>query len=265
MRYGRSLKTSVALPSMTALAVVAGLFATTASADEQDARRIFQEMSDYMAAQTAFSFTYDATLDLVTPEEQTLTLASSGTVSVARPDKMAATRTGGFADVEMVFDGKTMTFVAKSANAYGEIDVPGDIDNLIDTLRDTYKRPLPAADLLMADVNAQLMPLVTDVKDLGSGVVGGIECNHFAFRTDDVDWQIWIAVGDAPHPCRYTISSKTVGGSPQYTMVVSDWKAGADAVGSDFTAVIPDGATKVDANAIADKLPDNFTLTGDAK
>ena len=31
------------------------------------------------------------------------------------------------------------------------------------------------------------------MKDLGSGVIGGRECDQFAFRTDDVDWQIWIA------------------------------------------------------------------------
>ncbi|SDB59374.1 DUF2092 domain-containing protein [Bauldia litoralis] len=236
-----------------------------ASADEQDARRIFQEMSDYLGSQSAFSFDYDAALDLVTNEGQTLTLASSGKASVARPDKISASRTGGFAEIEMVFDGKTLTFVNKGADTYTEIEIPGDLDNLIDTLRDTYQRPLPAADLLMSDVDGQLMPLVTDVKDLGSGVVGGVECNHFAFRTQDVDWQIWIAGGDEPYPCRYTISSSKVAGSPQYTLVVSNWKTGADAMVGDFKVTIPAGATKVDASAIADKLPENFTLLGDAK
>jgi hypothetical protein len=33
----------------------------------------------------------------------------------------------------------------------------------------------------------------------------------------------------------------------------------------DFMAAVPAGATKVDATAIADKLPENFTLLGDAK
>jgi len=265
MKLSAGMKIMAAFPSMTAIAVVAGFFATPASADEQDARRIFQAMSDYLASQTAFSFNYDAALDLVTKEEQTVTLASSGTASVARPNKISASRTGGFADVAMVFDGTTLTFIGKNANAYAEVDIPGDIDNLIDTLRDTYHRPLPAADLLMADVNGELMPLVTDVKDLGSGVVGGVECNHLAFRTEKVDWQIWIAIGDSPYPCRYTISTKDVTGSPQYTIVISDWKAGADAAVGDFKAVIPAGATKIDPADIADKLPENFTLLGDAK
>ena len=124
-----------------------------------------------------------------------------------RPDKIRATRSGGFADVEMLFDGKTLTMLGKNANLYAQVDIPGSIDHLIDELKDKYDRPLPAADLLMTDVYGQLMPDVTDIKDLGSGVIGGIECDHFAFRTKEVDWQIWIAQGDRPYPCRYVIKS----------------------------------------------------------
>ncbi|MCP4381824.1 MAG: DUF2092 domain-containing protein [Hyphomicrobiales bacterium] len=247
------------------MSLAGALFTTSASADEEDARRIFQSMSDYLGSQTAFSFDYDASLDLVSKEGQTLSLASSGEVSVARPDKIMAARTGGFANVDMVFDGTTLTFVRNDASAYVQVEIPGDIDNLVDTLRDEYGRPLPAADLLMSNVSDEILPLVEDVKDLGSGVIGGIECDHVAFRTADVDLQIWVAQGDSPHPCRYTISSKDVPGSPQYTIVVSDWKAGADAAGGDFKAVIPAGATKMDPADIADKLPENFTLLGDAK
>jgi hypothetical protein len=47
----------------------------------------------------------------------------------------------------------------------------------------------------MSNVYDQLMPEVVDAKDLGSGVIGGVECDHLAFRTKEVDWQIWIAEG----------------------------------------------------------------------
>ena len=30
-------------------------------------------------------------------------------------------------------------------------------------------------------------------------VIGGIECHYLAFRTKDVDFQIWIAQGAKPH------------------------------------------------------------------
>ena len=151
-------------------------------------------------------------LEIVSSQQQKIGLASSGTLTLERPDKLRATRTGGFANVEMVFDGKTLSLLGKNANLYAQVEAPGTIDHLVDELRDKYHRPVPAADLLMSDPYKELMPPVTDVKDLGSGVIRGVECDHLAFRTKEVDWQIWIAQGARPYPCRYVITSKKVTG-----------------------------------------------------
>ena len=59
-----------------------------------------------MAAQKAISFDFDAILEVVTEDDQKLALASSGEVIVSRPGKIRATRAGGHADIEMLFDGK---------------------------------------------------------------------------------------------------------------------------------------------------------------
>ena len=79
------------------------------SADEADAKRILKAMSDYVGAQKSVALEYDAILEVVTKEDQKLALASSGTVTLTRPYRIRATRSGGFADVEMLFDGKTFT------------------------------------------------------------------------------------------------------------------------------------------------------------
>ena len=157
-------------------------------------------MSDYIGAQKAIALEIDSTLEIVTTQGQKLGLASSGSLILNRPDKVHAMRSGGFADVELVYDGKKLSLLRKDANIYIQVDAPASIDLLVDELRDKYRKPVPAADLLMSDVYSQLMPLVVDVKDLGSGVIRGVECNHLAFRTKDVDWQIWIAKGDKPLP-----------------------------------------------------------------
>ena len=233
---------------------------STSIAGEAEARSLFKAMSDYLAAQTTISFDYHSTLDVVTKEGQRLGLASSGEVTLSRPDKLRATRTGGFADVEMVFDGTTLSLLGKNVNAYAQVEAPGSIDQLIDTLRDTYDRPLPAADLLLTNINDALMPLVTDVKDLGSGVIGGVECDHLAFRTAEVDWQIWIAHGDKPYPCRYVITSSQVAGFPQYSIDVRDWKSGGEVAAADFAFAPPADAKKMGPDEIPDfdELPSHF-------
>ena len=237
---------------------------SAARADEAQARSLLKAMSDYLGAQKTISFEYDSNLDIVTTQQQNIGLASSGTVILERPDKLRATRTGGFANVEMVFDGKTLSLLGKNANLYAQVEAPGTIDHLVDDLRDKYHRPVPAADLLMSDPYKELMPPVTNVKDLGSGVIRGVECDHLAFRTKEVDWQIWIAQGARPYPCRYVITSKKVRGSPEYTLDIRAWKAGGEVAADAFKLEAPPGAQKLTPGQIPDldEIPGLFKAKG---
>jgi hypothetical protein len=218
---------------------------TAAHAGEADAKRLLKAMSDYLAAQKAIAFDFDSSLEIVSTQQQKITLAASGSVILNRPDKLHVTRRGGFANMEMSFDGKTVTLLGKNSNLYAQVDAAGSVDQLVDVLRDKYHRPVPGADLLMADPYKELMPEVTDIKDLGSGVIRGVECDHLAFRTHEVDWQIWIAQGSTPYPCRYVITSTKVAGAPEYSLDIRDWKTGAQVAADPFKLAIPTGAQKL--------------------
>jgi len=262
---GKSASTAKPSLSIAALALLVGLLAPSgASADEADARKLLKTMSDYLEAQKAISFQYDTNLEIVSKDKQKLGLASSGTVALNRPDKIRVTRTGGFADVEFLFDGKTLTLFGKTANLYGQLAVPGTIDHLIDELREKHGRPVPGADLLLSNVYDELMPPVVNVKDLGSGVIGGVECDHLAFRNKEVDWQIWIAQGGRPYPCRYVITSKQVAQAPQYSVTIRDWKTGAEAGSGEFSFTNTTGAKKIDLKDLPnmDELPNIFAVGG---
>lgn len=255
------VKSSVVRIAVAALSLLVGLGTPSgAGADEADAKKLLKAMSDYMAAQKAISFAFDATLEVITKEEQRLALASSGTVTLQRPDKIRATRAGGFADIEMLFDGETLTLVGKNANLFTQIEVRGSIDHLIDELRNTYDRPLPAADLLLSNAYDELMLDVVDVKDLGSGVIDGVECDFLAFRKQEVDWQIWIAHGDRPYPCRYVITSKGIAQGPQYSIQIRDWKTGDEVAADDFSFKNPTKAKQVNLNDLQgmSDLPAHF-------
>ena len=263
----KSMKNAIHSLSAMALSLIVGLGTSAGvNADEADAKRLLKAMSDYMAAQKALSFDYDATLEVVTKDEQKLALVSSGAVTLNRPDKIRSTRAGGFADVEMSFDGKTLTILGKNLNIYAQQDMPGTLNHLVDELRFKHNRPLPAADLLLSDSYDALMHDVVDVKDLGSGVVGGVECDYLAFRTEEVDWQIWIAQGERPYPCRYTITTMVLPGSPQYTIQIRDWKTGDEVAATDFSFKNPTDAKKVDLKNLegTGDLPEHFRM-GESK
>ncbi|MFZ5673621.1 MAG: DUF2092 domain-containing protein [Pseudomonadota bacterium] len=228
---------------------------TSASADD-DAKALLKAMSDYMAQQKDFSFAFESTMEAVTPDFQKLQFVSSGKASVSRPDKIHVTRTGGFADLDVTFDGKMLTVYGKNLGAYAQVEAKGSLEDLDDRLADAGVET-PGGDLLGSNVYDTLMADVTDAKHIASAYVDGVECEYLAFRTPDSDWQIWIQAGDKPIPRRYVITSKHVVQAPQYTFELRDFKSGAEAGTASFTFDKPASAKQVDLSALdlIDELP----------
>jgi len=71
------------LTAALALAIAATP-AVRASADEAQARDLVRAMSDYLAAQDRLAFAYDATLEVVTKDDQKLAVASCRSRRCAR-------------------------------------------------------------------------------------------------------------------------------------------------------------------------------------
>jgi hypothetical protein len=233
------------------------LLAPSARAEDDDALKILKGMSDYLATQKSISLSYDSDIEVITSDIQKIQFASSGQVVLSRPDKLRATRTGGYTDVEFVFDGKTASVLGKNVNAFTQLDAPGSVEQVIDKLRNDYSVVLPGADLLASNAFDLLNADVTHAAHIGRGVVDGFECEHLAFRNDDTDWQLWVQVGDAPIPRKYVITSKTEAAAPQYTLVIREWKSDTKPSADTFAFQAPAGATKLDAGALAtlDEVP----------
>jgi len=259
----RSFARPVALAGM----MIAATFVPCAQAEQvDDAPQILKAMSDYVASQKNIALTYDSDIEVVTPEVEKIQFTSSGKVLLSRPDKVRASRTGGYADFEISFDGKTVSGLGKNINAYAQIDFTGSIDQLIGKMRNMDLMTAPGADILGTHVYDDLMAGVIVAKHIGRGVVDGVECEHLAFRDLDVDWQLWVEIGDRPIPRKYVITSKAVGAAPQYTLRIKEWKTdppiGADA----FVFTPPAGANKVALDALVniDEVPQGV-VTGAKK
>src|SRR6266480_5488627 len=239
------------------------LFVPIASAGD-DAPQILKAMSDYMASQKTISLTFDSDVEVVTPEVEKIQFASSGKMLLSRPDKLRVTRAGGYADVEIVFDGKTISALGKNINAYTQMEAAGSIDQLIGKLRDMNIVSAPGADFLGTHVFEELMDGVIVAKHVGLGVIDGVECEHLAFRTRDVDWQIWMEAGSRPIPRKYVITSKAVGAAPQYTLRIKDWKTDAPAGADAFAFTPPPGANKVALDSLVnfDEVPQGIIAGG---
>jgi len=211
---------------------------------EDDAKAILKSMSDYLAKQQAFSFDYESVIEVVTTDFEKLQFVSSGTAVVNRPDKARVSRRGGLFNLDLSYDGKRLVVHGKNLDAYAEVDVKGTLDDLFDHINSTDVGA-PGADLFGSNAYGLLTEDVDEAKHISSAVVGGVDCEYLTFRTEEVDWQIWIATGDKPIPLRYVVTTKHVSQAPQYTLEISNFKAGADATKTSFAIEIPKDAKEV--------------------
>jgi hypothetical protein len=234
----------------------------SAKAQSGDADHLLKAMSDYVAAQKTISIAYDSDIEVITSQLQKIQFTSSGQVQLSRPDKLRVTRTGGYRDIELVFDGKLLTISDKDTKHYAQGDAGGTTDHLIDELREEHGVVAPGADLLLTNSFDVMMSDVIEGEVIGKGVIDGVECDHLAFRDVETDWQIWIESGARPIPHKYVITSKGITGAPQYTLRIKEWKSD---VAADAFAFKPEpSATKIALDELSDidEVPQGTTKSG---
>lgn len=266
-KQGRNrVKTRVLLLTLLAAICSASFAAGPACGQEQasDAKAVLKSMSDYVASQKTIQLTFDSAIEIITPQLEKIQFTNSGEALLQRPDKLYAHRLGGYAEVELFFDGKTVAILGKSVNGYAQFKAPGSVDQLIEALRSGQGVALPGADLLLSNSYEVLAAGILEAKHIGRGVIDGVECEHLAFRNFDTDWQLWVEVGERPIPRKLVVTSKTLNGGPQYTIRIKDWKTGIEPAPDAFTLVPPAGAKRLDPDALIhlDELPQGATEGG---
>lgn len=240
-------RSTTRLAGAAALVGALALPATAAEpAVEPDAETVMRAMADYFGGLESFSVRYETDGEIIDGSGEKLMFVSNGEIAMQRPDKLRASRQNVLTELAIVYDGETVSIVAEAANAYFQMAAPGTFDDAITAVRADLHYDFPGADLLYSDVYASLMGNVTSGRHLGMAVIGGVEVHHLAFRTDTVDWQLWVTAGDRPLPLRYVITSKWVTGAPQYTARLSDWTVSPELDPALFSYTPPADARRVE-------------------
>ncbi len=228
------------------LSLVVGIGSTNAEQLDPDADEVLRSMSTYLAGLSSFSVEAELDNEIINFVGQKLQYSSSSSIVAQRPDKLYVNRKGLLGNVELIFDGKSVTLYGKNKNRYFQKEARGTIDDLIDAV-DAIGVDAPGADLLQADAYASLINDVVSSAYHGIVYVGGIECYYLSFRENQIDWQLWVKTGDKPLPVKYIITTKWMSAAPQYSIRYSNWNTNPKIVKDQFAFSAPKGATKLTA------------------
>jgi len=227
------------------LCAFSGPVNSTGSIDPE-AKKILHSMSDYLKGLPAFSVNIDIDNEVIDLAGQKLQISSSGAIVLDRPGNLYIDRHGAFADMELIFNGKSLTLHGKNRNIYFQIDKSGTIDTAFDTLRDEIGLDTPGVDLFYTDSFEELSDNVVSSAYLGTVYVNDVECHYLTFREAKVDWQLWVRAEGDPLPMKYVITTKWMTGAPQYAIRLRDWNTNPQIVSGLFDFKVPEGAKKLE-------------------
>lgn len=181
--------------AIVALVLTAALPQTALSQPAEvasEAARLLKASTDFLACKQQFSLDTESTIEVVLASGQKIQFDHTAKVSVQRPNKFRAERTGDLVDQVFYYDGEALTLHNPIANYYATLPAPGSLEEALDLMREKLDIVAPASDLLYRNAYEILMQDVTSGFVVGKGVVDGASCDHLAFRAPHVDWQIWI-------------------------------------------------------------------------
>ncbi len=213
---------------------------------DMEARRHLRRMTDYLAGLQQFSVDAQSTLEAVLASGQKIQFVMEASAEVRRPDKLHAERKSDLVSQAFYYDGKSMTLYNPSDKVYATVPAPDTIEGTLDFARDRLDIVAPAGDLLYRNAFELLMQATTSGSVVGKAMIGGVQCDHLAFRGHEVDWQVWIADGDQPLPRRYVVTTKDLASHPEFTVVMTNWNVSPNLSDASFSFTPPAGAKPID-------------------
>lgn len=231
------------------LALTTPLFAAkqaqTPSSVDPHALASLKRMSDTLASAKAFTYKSQGILEVPAQTGQFLTLFPTGTVALERPNKLRATLGGDAPHFSFYYDGTTVSAYAPDTNVYSVKKAPPTIDAMLAGLHEETGIRFPSAPLLFSNPYAILTRNLLTGIVVGPTVVDGVLCQHLAFRSPGVDWEIWIEAGSRALPRRLAVTFTDRPKLPRMIVTLSSWNLNPWLWNSTFEFKKPKGATEI--------------------
>lgn len=245
-------------PAAAATSDPAGSDAAIAAAIQEDtdaAKAILKQSAAFLATQKHFAFTARVSHDTVQANGQKLQFGGTRKVTVRRPDRMridAETRRGERRSV--YFDGEKISIDLPDDGAYVAVSKPGTLDAAIAYLVDDLETPAPLHEFLTSNFYTGVADRIRSGYEITTETIAERSCHHLAFRTAEVDFQIWVEAGDRPLPCAVVITYKREEASPQFRALFDDWDLSPKASDRVFAYEPPDGAEQLSLQTVTREI-----------
>jgi len=194
---------------------------TEAIAPDVDPRAVeaLKKMSTYLTSLDTFRLISEGSLDVITVNDQKVQLDMVTTYLARKGTGLRIDWVSDQKNRQFFYDGKHFTLVAPTLGYYATVDAPPTIKELLAALYEKTGVELPLADLFRwaDDDHVDDIALLTSAFNVGTATLDGTATDHWAYRTDDYDFELWMEQGDRPLPRKMVIIDRTDPTLPAFT------------------------------------------------
>jgi hypothetical protein len=203
-----------------------------------------RKMGAHLRTLKSFAVKVDGSKDEVMMDGQKLQISGTVRYVVRSPDRFRADIETDRKQRTILYDGKTMTLYAPRMKYYATVAAPPTVGAMLDTVREKYDVELPVADLFLWGTERDGVNKLTAARYVGPAFIDGTRTDHYAYRQQGTDWQIWIERGAKPLPRRLVITTTDEPSQPQYAANIT-WNLAASTEDGIFAFVPPKDAAKI--------------------
>ncbi len=204
------------------------------------------KMASYLGKLTTFKLTaIGSSDDVLTDNGQKLQIQGQVDFVVRQPDGLKAHITTDKQERVIYYDGHTVTQYAPALDYYAVVDAPPTIAETVLALEKDYGLRMPLADVFLWGHEHQPKVDILAAYFVGRSTILGDRCDHYAYRVEGADVQIWIRTEGPPLPCRMVITNLTDEARPEFEATLI-WNTDADVGNSEFSFAPPESAAKIE-------------------
>lgn len=212
---------------------------------DRKADRLMREMSTLLEDTPRFSFAASEIRDVVDREGKTSQLEIDHRTFVERPNRVRREVSIGDDAALLIYNEGSLGLHSTRQSFYALADIPTTIDPALDYLDERLDVRAPIADMLYSSPYESYVGDSTTGQYLGKETVGGASCHHLAFQHPAIDFEIWLADGERPLPCKLLLSYKLDEGAPKSVLTFRDWDLAPEFEPDVFAYNPPEGYVRI--------------------
>ena len=228
---------------------------------EDEAVGALKEMSDFLMTANTMQIVSNGSLDVVTNNGQRIQLDGTTTYKLRKPNGFVVDYVSDIKSRRFIYDGKNFTVYSPKLGFYSTVAAPATNREVLQTIYEKFGIALPLEDLFrwsdgshaerhaaqdahIDRSHAERLQALKSAYNVGPATIDGVLTDHYAFREDNVDWEVWIQQGDQPFPRKLVIVDRNDVAKPTFVARLQ-WTLNPAFSDSDFTFVPDANAKKI--------------------